>query len=158
VTGMAEVALPITGKVAEILDRYTLAINRGVDDGVEIGMIFAVIGAGGEIIDPDTDKPLGPRPVEKLRVKVTDVYEKFSVAQTYRLVTPPRSLSDLMGGPRAGEFLSSIATTWSAIPPGPERERFAGAPAQRDPEPTNPVIHVGVGDAVRQVFHQAITR
>lgn len=147
--GMAEVGTPLVGKVAEIMDRYTLAINRGSEHGVEVGMIFAVIGFGGEIVDPETKQSLGPRPVEKLRVKVADVYEKFCVAETYRLVTPSRSLDYLLGPNR--DLLREMAKTLSALPPGPERERFADAPAPREGTPTDSVIHVEVGDTVRQV-------
>lgn len=148
---MAEAKQPITGKVAEILNRYTLAINRGSEDGVEVGMIFAVMGLGGEIIDPETKKPLGPRPIEKLRVKVTDVYEKFCVAETYRIVTP-QSLHDLVGGFGA-RAAAEIAREFGAagMPPGPERERVAGAPEPGETKPTSAVVSVKIGDMVRQM-------
>lgn len=33
----------IRGKVADIEDRYVLVINKGENDGVELGMIFSVM-------------------------------------------------------------------------------------------------------------------
>ncbi len=144
--GMAEVQQPITGKVADILDRYSLVINRGQGAGVEVGMIFLVMGLGGSITDPDTGEDLGPRPIEKLRVKVTDVHEKFSIAETYRIVTPPTLTSFIqeVGGiqPIHDIFLEQQR---------PQREYVAGAPSSREPTPMSPDVDVKVGDTVRQL-------
>lgn len=152
--GMAEPALPISGKVAEILDRYTLAINRGSDDGVQAGMIFAVMGSGGDIIDPETKKSLGPRPIEKLRVRVIDVYEKFSVAETYRIITP-QSLSDYVRGLGFAPDSDLVHEMQAAvgIQQGPERERVAGAPDPKEAKPRSSRVNVQVGDTVREIGH-----
>ena len=144
---MAEVT-PITGKVADILDRYSLVINRGREAGVEVGMIFLVMGLGGSIIDPDTGEDLGPRPIEKLRVKVADVHEKFSIAETYRIVTPP----DFAAFVREAAMGSSIHEMLRQQHE-PQREYVAGAPPSRELTPTSPVVDVKVGDTVRQLVH-----
>ncbi|PHV68316.1 hypothetical protein CSW57_03510 [Williamsia muralis] len=59
-------------------------------------MIFALYEEPQEdsaIKDPETGASLGPIPQEKLRVKVFDVFPKFSRAQTYRTSAPFDSLS-----------------------------------------------------------------
>ncbi len=71
------------GKVAAILDCYTVAINRGEEQGVRSDMCYAL---GREVIDPETGESLGVCP--HLYVKVTDVYPKFCVAETYKRVSP----------------------------------------------------------------------
>ena len=46
----------IEGKVAKVLNSRELIINKGTDDGVEIGMRFDVQGSGLDILDPDSHK------------------------------------------------------------------------------------------------------
>lgn len=76
---------PIRGSVARVLSSREVAINRGSDHGVEVGMIFKILSQkGSQITDPDTDEELGSVELEKIRVKVTDVQERIAVASTYR--------------------------------------------------------------------------
>ena len=82
---MNSAAQPIRGKVARVLNSREIAINKGSDDGVEIGMIFKILSTkGSEIKDPDTGKPLGSVDLVKTSVKVTVVQERIAVASTYR--------------------------------------------------------------------------
>ncbi len=71
----------ISGKVAKILDEYTVAVNQGVNQGVTVGNIVALTQ---EIVDPDTGLPIGE--YERLRLKVIAAFPEFCVAETYRLV------------------------------------------------------------------------
>ncbi len=74
----------LEGKVAKILNSRELALNIGSNDGVEVGMIFEVVDPKGENIeDPDTGEVLGSIDRPKVRVKVTSVLERLSVASTY---------------------------------------------------------------------------
>ena len=51
---------PFPGQVADIIDEYTLVINRGKKDDVIIGQRFIVYKlTEREIIDPETGKKLG---------------------------------------------------------------------------------------------------
>ena len=93
---------PIRGKVARVLNKREIAINIGANHGVTIGMYFDVMDVNEtDIIDPDTNEVLGSieRPV--VRVKVTHIQEKLSVASTYKSErvnvggTAPRSTSIL---------------------------------------------------------------
>ncbi|MFF1571350.1 hypothetical protein ACFVWR_01280 [Leifsonia sp. NPDC058292] len=50
-----EVPTPIHAKVAQLLTSTDLVINRGSEDGVEVGMKFAVMDPlGRDIKDPET--------------------------------------------------------------------------------------------------------
>ena len=54
-------------------------------DGVEVGMYFDVLDPKGEDVkDPDSGEVLGSLDRPKVRVKVTKVQERLSVASTYK--------------------------------------------------------------------------
>ena len=75
----------IRGKVARILNSREIAINVGSDDGVSTGMYFDVMDRNHEDIrDPDTQEILGSIQRPKIRVKITMVQEKLSLATTYK--------------------------------------------------------------------------
>ena len=73
----------IEGKVAAIVNRRELVINRGADAGVQEGMKFRVMDRLLEITDPESNETLGTLEREKVRVKVSEVHPKFSLAMTY---------------------------------------------------------------------------
>ena len=76
---------PICGKVARILNSREIVINIGRIKGVMDGMYFDVLDPSGEDIrDPDTKEILGSVRQSKVRVKVTRVQDKLSVAKTFR--------------------------------------------------------------------------
>lgn len=77
----------IEGKVAKIIDVYTIVINKGSEHGVEEDMRFVIYEPGEDIKDPDTKKSLGNFEYVKAKVKVTYVREKFSTAETYETYT-----------------------------------------------------------------------
>ena len=79
----------IEGKVAEVIDIYTVVINRGNEHGVEEDMRFVIYELGEEIKDPDTDESLGKFEYVKAKVRVTNVSEKFSTATTCEADTSP---------------------------------------------------------------------
>ena len=71
------------GKVAAVINRRELVINRGSDAGVQEGMKFKVMDRRLEITDPESNETLGTLEREKVRVKVSEVHPKFSIAMTY---------------------------------------------------------------------------
>lgn len=76
---------PITGKVARILNSREMALNVGSEHGVKEGMYFDVLDPTGEdITDPDTGEVLGSVTRPLVRVCVTKVMEKLSVASTFK--------------------------------------------------------------------------
>lgn len=85
----------IIGKIAQIIDEYTVVINRGRENGVEEGMRFIIYEMGDEIIDPDTKQPLGNFEIVKLKVKVINVNIKFSTAISDEIIDAPSSFGSL---------------------------------------------------------------
>ncbi|MER7994399.1 hypothetical protein [Micromonospora chalcea] len=78
----------IRGKVAQLIDERTLVINRGAEHGVQVGMRFAVLNRkGADVVDPDTNEPIGSVDVEKVLVKVVRVEARLAVARTFRSFT-----------------------------------------------------------------------
>lgn len=78
----------MTVKVAKLLDQFSVVLNIGLNqlpNPVKVGDIFTIVSE--DVIDPQTGENLGPYP--KLRVKVTEVYDRFCVAETYRLAISP---------------------------------------------------------------------
>ena len=76
---------PIRGKVARVLNSREIAINVGAEKGVDVGMHFDVLDPKYENIkDPDTHELLGSIEHPKVRVQITKVQEKLSIASTYR--------------------------------------------------------------------------
>jgi hypothetical protein len=79
---------PIQGKVAGVLTRRELLINRGSVDGVEVGMRFAVLNRHGiDVKDPDTGELLGSADVVKTVVKIVRIdAPHLSTGRTFRTI------------------------------------------------------------------------
>ena len=77
----------IEGKIAKVLNTRELVINRGSEHGVAQDMEFAVMEPQFSILDPDTHESLGYMEREKIRVRVSETYPKFSLARTYETYT-----------------------------------------------------------------------
>ncbi|OHU30926.1 hypothetical protein [Mycobacteroides franklinii] len=130
---------PIIGKVADIVDRYSVLVNKGDEAGVEVGMIFSVIGATGTAVrDPETGEDLGTLPIEKARIRVTEVYSKFCQAETYRITEPAV----------AGLISDILQEQWPGTSDEFGREQFTlnVVPTPTVPEAAN--VHIDVGDYV----------
>lgn len=75
----------IRGRVARVLNSRELVLNIGRLGGVATGMVFSVLDPKGEDIeDPETGEVLGSLKREKVRVTVTEVQDRLSVAKTFR--------------------------------------------------------------------------
>jgi hypothetical protein len=75
----------IRGKVARVLNSTDLAINRGTDDGVDVGMRFAILSdRGADIKDPDSDEVLDSIEIAKTLVKIISVTRHLAVGRTFR--------------------------------------------------------------------------
>jgi hypothetical protein len=134
---------PITGQVARILTTRELVINRGSSDGVRKRMIFEVLDPKGEdITDPDTGAVLGSIDRPKIRVRVTDVEHRFSVARTYEYTSQNvggygsafGNLLEPMRFRRTYKTLKTSETTWEDLD---ESESFVktGDPVREVIEP-----------------------
>ncbi len=119
---------PIRGKVAQILNSREVALNVGLDDGVEIGMLFDIVTPKGhDITDPVTGDVLGSLDKPKVRVKIISVQHRLSVAATFRkkreniggssdliglysrMSSPPRWITRY-------ETLKTTDSTWEDLP------------------------------------------
>lgn len=77
---------PVRGKVARVLSEREVAINRGLNDGVVIGMEFNILNPDTqEIRDPDTGESLGRVESVNLPVRVTGVNDRLAIARTFRV-------------------------------------------------------------------------
>ncbi len=84
-TNGLSITKPIEGKVASVLNERELAINIGLEHGVQVGMKFQVLAEKPtEILDPATGEMHGMLHREKVRVKILEVREQFSICKTYR--------------------------------------------------------------------------
>lgn len=81
----------IQGKIAAIVDRYKVVINRGHEHGVKLGMRFVIYEPGENILDPDTGESLGEYEYIKAKVKVIDVNQKYSTLSTDSVSNIPLS-------------------------------------------------------------------
>ena len=88
----------IRGKVARVLNSRELAINKGTDDGVAVGMRFAVIDPSGlNITDPDTGHILGSVARVKARVEIVSVQPRLAVGRTYDMREGRTGIADVSG-------------------------------------------------------------
>ena len=75
----------LEGRVAQILNARELVINIGAINGVEPGMIFAVLAESAlEVRDPKTQELLDVIDREKVRVKAIEVRERITICSTFR--------------------------------------------------------------------------
>jgi hypothetical protein len=79
----------IEGKIAAILDRSTVVINRGSDQGVEKGTEFYIYSKLGPFFDPDSGDNLGEATKIWGKVKATIIEKRFCVAETQYHQTSP---------------------------------------------------------------------
>ncbi len=72
----------IEGKIAAILDRSTVVINRGSDQGIEKGTEFYIYSTLGPFFDPDSGESLGETTKIWGKVTATIIEKRFCVAET----------------------------------------------------------------------------
>jgi hypothetical protein len=126
----------IEGKIAEIIDEYTVVINRGHEHGVEEDMRFVIYEPGEEIKDPDTDEALGNFEYLKAKIEVVNVQEKISTAKTYETHTVTMSAIQAL-------TLIQGQTRRNELPLDEETKR-------RLPERRRTLVQIG--DLVRQIL------
>ncbi len=130
---------PIRGKVAAVLNEREIALNIGSAKGVFVGMYFDVMSLeSGDIRDPDTGEVLGSIERPKVRVRVTEVQENFSVASD--LPEEFMAVNPFALGPFARALMPSGWLKKYKLP----------SPSFHSFEELD--IYVEVGDPVRQVL------
>jgi hypothetical protein len=138
----------IEGKVAKILDEYSIVINVGRNDGVTEGMVFVVFTqSSDEIKDPDSGETLGTLENVKDYVSAVHIQDKFATCVAKEVKRIPEE-----GESSGAQTLSGamMAESMSARPGGKIRteklnvntSQIAGVP-QLGP--------ITLGDKVRSV-------
>lgn len=135
---------PIIGKVAGVEDEHTILINKGEQDGVKLGTVFSVESSENArpVKDPDTGDIIGYRPKETLDVRVREVYDRFSVAETFRSYSwlDPQIAAFTEMGPLTRRYRDRIS--------GPEAT--SKTPQQRAVQVT-----VNIGDIASEVLEKS---
>jgi hypothetical protein len=133
--------MALEGKVATIVSVREVAINIGQAQGVAEGMVFAILAQSPLAIkDPSTGKTLGQIDREKVRVKATEVYDKFAICRTYETYRT------------AGLLDPSFGTMFRSLSISQDRVRTLKVEDSELPPPLSPEeSYVKVGDRVRQV-------
>jgi hypothetical protein len=81
--------MAVESKVAKILGKGEVVLNRGREHGVRQGMIFEIFAPEGEEVwDPDTGETLGTVEDVKAKAEVTEVKERLAVARIFDADSP----------------------------------------------------------------------
>ena len=147
----------VEGKVAKILGKGEIVLNRGRTHGVRAGMLFEVFAPEGEEVwDPDTWETLGTVEDVKAKAEVTEVKEKLAIARIVDAAggSPfgAAGFGELqenlqrMFGQMFGENVQvqGFGTTGGQGGDGPDLESLFGGPLED-------VTKVQVGDAAREI-------
>ena len=139
----------IRGKVAEILSPLQVAVNVGQNHGVKPGMLFDILSKKGRgIKDPDSGEELGSVGLPKARVRISDVYEKFSVARTNQ--TKRVNVGGYAG--KLGDSLGMFEPPKWVERPEPLKIRSEDLSPNQDLEEHE--SYVDIGDVVVQVLDE----
>jgi hypothetical protein len=153
--------MTLEGKVAKILGKGEIVLNRGRSHGVRQGMLFEVFAPEGEEVwDPDTGETLGTVEDVKAKAEVTEVKEKLAVARIFDADSPfgaaagagfgelqenlQRMFQQMFG---ENVQVQGFGTTGGGHGDGPDLESLFGGPLED-------VTKVQVGDAVREIKRQ----
>ncbi len=148
--------MAVEGKVAKILGKGEVVLNRGRSHGVRPGMLFEIFAPEGEEVwDPDTGETLGTVEDVKARAEVTEVKEKLAIARISDAESPfgaaagfgemqqnlQRMFQQMFG---EGVQVQGFGTTGQGPDDGPDLESIFGGPLED-------VTKVQVGDAAREI-------
>ena len=140
----------IRGQVARVLNSRQVAINVGAHDGVIEGMYFYVASPKGEAItDPATGELLGSIDLPKIRLRVTQVQEKLSVATTGEQRVDAADESPLMGEFAKKLLAHRFTTRYETL----KSDKRISSEAWEELDEAD--SYVKVGDPVVQVVREA---
>jgi hypothetical protein len=78
--------IPLSGKVAALINERDVAINIGAGSGIMVGDVFSIKSSSPiEITDPDTGELLDSINEEKIQVIVIEIKAKYSICSTFRV-------------------------------------------------------------------------
>lgn len=121
----------IKGKVAAILDQYTLVLNIGSQNGVKKGMKFVIYELGDSINDPETGTELGSLEIVKGFAEVVNIQDNLCTVRSSEELT---------------EYLSPIWTVSKQI------TKRVSLPISASTVDISNRVKIKVGDLVRQTW------
>jgi hypothetical protein len=150
--------MTVEGKVAKILGKGEVVLNRGRSHGVRQGMLFEIFAPEGEEVwDPDTGETLGTVEDVKAKAEVTEVKEKLAVARLFDATSPfgaagaagfgelQENLQRMFGQMFGDDVrIQGFGTGSGQGGDGPDLEGLFGGPLED-------VTKVQVGDAIREI-------
>jgi hypothetical protein len=150
--------MTVEGKVAKILGKGEVVLNRGRSHGVRQGMIFEIFAPEGEEVwDPDTGETLGTVEDVKAKAEVTEAKEKLAVARLFDASSPfgatgaagfgelQENLQRMFGQMFGDDVrIQGFGTGSGQAGDGPDLEGLFGGPLED-------VTKVQVGDAIREI-------
>lgn len=117
-------------RVLHVTDEYTVTINKGKADEVEVGDKFLIFDLGPELKDPDTDESLGRLEIVRGRAKVIHLQERISTLRTIETESIPGT-KKIVRRQRGGRGLLALQGLYGD---GPEVEEIEENPTEADIE------------------------
>lgn len=89
-----ETAKPLfPARVVDVVDEYRVVINRGLRDGLKLGVRVVIYGVGAEDLrDPDTGENLGRLEIVRGVGVVTNVQEKIATVKSATKKPAPKTI------------------------------------------------------------------
>ena len=149
--------MAVEGKVAKILGKGEIVLNRGRLHGVRTGMLFEIFAPEGEEVwDPDTGETLGTVEDVKAKAEVTEVKERLAIARVFD-ASSPFGTANLAG---FGELQENLQRMLGQMFGENVQVRGFGTGHGSDDDtdlesmiggPLEDITKVQVGDAVREI-------
>ncbi len=150
----------VEGKVAKILSKGEIVLNRGRSHGVRTGMLFEIFAPEGEEVwDPDTGETLGTVEDVKAKAEVTEVKERLAIARVFDANSPfgaagfagfgelQENLQRMLGQMFGENVQIQGFGTGRSSGDDPDLESMFGGPLED-------VTKIQVGDVVREIKHR----
>ncbi len=152
--------MTVEGKVAKILSKGEIVLNRGRSHGVRTGMLFEIFAPEGEEVwDPDTGETLGTVEDVKAKAEVTEVKERLAIARVFDANSPfgaagiagfgelQENLQRMLGQMFGENVQVQGFGTGRGSGDDPDLESMFGGPLED-------VTKIQVGDVVREIKHR----
>ncbi len=152
--------MAVEGKVAKILSKGEIVLNRGRSHGVRTGMLFEIFAPEGEEVwDPDTGETLGTVEDVKAKAEVTEVKERLAIARVFDASSPfgaaglagfgelQENLQRMLGQMFGENVQVQGFGTGRGSGDDPDLESMFGGPLED-------VTKIQVGDVVREIKHR----
>ena len=152
--------MTVEGKVAKILSKGEIVLNRGRSHGVRTGMLFEIFAPEGEEVwEPDTGETLGTVEDVKAKAEVTEVKERLAIARVFDANSPfgaagiagfgelQENLQRMLGQMFGENVQVQGFGTGRGSGDDPDLESMFGGPLED-------VTKIQVGDVVREIKHR----